>query len=158
MDRADTIDVNGWTIHFVERGEGEPLVLLRGFTGSSGDWQHVFPSGAVEGFRTLAVDVRGHGRSTNPSKAFMFRQAARDVFALLDDMAFTRPLLATIAARTLIVHGDRDPYYPVELAVEMYRSIPKSALWVVPNGDHGPIFGPLAARFRDAVRAFLQGE
>src|SRR5205823_1403624 len=33
-----------------------------------------------------------------------------------DDMAFTPPLLATIAARTLIVHGDRDPLYPVERA------------------------------------------
>jgi pimeloyl-ACP methyl ester carboxylesterase len=47
-----------------------------------------------------------------------------------DDMAFTPPLLATIAARTLIVHGDRDPLYPVEMAMELYRSIPKSALWI----------------------------
>ena len=38
-----------------------------------------------------------------------------------DDMAFTPPLLGTITARTLIVHGDRDPLYPVELALEMYR-------------------------------------
>ena len=50
-----------------------------------------------------------------------------------DDMAFTPPLLATITARTLIVHGDRDPLYPVELAMEMYRAIPASALWVVPE-------------------------
>jgi pimeloyl-ACP methyl ester carboxylesterase len=71
------------------------------------------------------------------------------------DMAFTPPLLATIAARTLIVHGDRDPLYPVELAIELYRHIPRSALWVVPEGGHGPIFGPLAPGFAAAALAFL---
>ena len=70
-------------------------------------------------------------------------------------MAFTPPLLATITARTLIVHGDRDPLYPVELALEMYRSIPGSALWVVPNGGHGPIFGAFAAPFVATASAFL---
>jgi pimeloyl-ACP methyl ester carboxylesterase len=73
-----------------------------------------------------------------------------------DDMAFTPPLLATITARTLIVHGDRDPLYPVELALEMYRAIPASALWVVPNGGHGPIFGPLAAPFVEQALAHLK--
>ena len=73
-----------------------------------------------------------------------------------DDMAFTPPLLATIAARTLIVHGDRDPLYPVELALEMYRAIPSAALWIVPNGGHGPIFGAQAAPFVGAALAHLR--
>jgi pimeloyl-ACP methyl ester carboxylesterase len=72
-----------------------------------------------------------------------------------DDMAFTPPLLATITARTLVVHGDRDALYPVEMAMELYRAIPSSALWVVPNGGHGPIFGPLAPQFADAALAYL---
>ena len=75
-----------------------------------------------------------------------------------DDMAFTPPLLATIAARTLIVHGDRDPLYPVEMAMELFRSIPKSYLWIVPNGGHGPIFGKMAAAFTDGALSFLRGE
>jgi pimeloyl-ACP methyl ester carboxylesterase len=74
-----------------------------------------------------------------------------------DDMAFTPPLLATITARTLVVHGDRDPLYPVELALELYRSIPESALWVVPHGGHGPIFGSLAAPFAETALAYLSG-
>jgi pimeloyl-ACP methyl ester carboxylesterase len=74
-----------------------------------------------------------------------------------DDMAFTPPLLATITARTLIVHGDRDPLYPVEMALELYRSIPSSALWVVPNGGHGPIFGEMAAPFAATALAYLSG-
>jgi pimeloyl-ACP methyl ester carboxylesterase len=74
-----------------------------------------------------------------------------------DDMAFTPPLLATITARTLVVHGDRDPLYPVEMALELYRSIPHAALWIVPDGGHGPIFGALAAPFAATALAHLSG-
>jgi pimeloyl-ACP methyl ester carboxylesterase len=74
-----------------------------------------------------------------------------------DDMAFTPPLLGTIAARTLIVHGDRDHLYPVEMAVELYRSIPRAALWIVPNAGHGPVFGPFAPAFAQTALAHLEG-
>ena len=72
-----------------------------------------------------------------------------------DDMNFTAAALSGITARTLIVHGDRDPLYPVELAVELLRGIPNAALWVVPNGGHGPIFGEQAAPFVRTATAFL---
>jgi len=242
-----THDVNGCQIYYEARGEGDPLLLLHGGSGIGADWQHVFTAGDPAGYRMIVPDLRGHGRSTNPSGQFTFRQMAKDMFALLDrlgiervnaiglsagaktllhmatqhpdrvdtmvlvsatpyfpaharlamaqltvdtfsdaewaaqrqrhvhgddqirmlydhlrglkdshdDMAFTPPLLATIAARTLIVHGDRDPLYPVELAMEMYRSIPTSALWIVPNGGHGPIFGRQAPPFVETALDFL---
>ena len=71
------------------------------------------------------------------------------------DMNFSAQSLSAVTARTLIVHGDRDPLYPVEQAVELFRAIPNSSLWVVPNGGHGPIFGPQAAPFVDAAMEFL---
>jgi pimeloyl-ACP methyl ester carboxylesterase len=74
-----------------------------------------------------------------------------------DDMAFTPPKLGTITARTLIVHGDRDPFYPVEMALELFRGIPGSALWVVPYGGHGPIFGAGAPAFAASALAHLAG-
>jgi pimeloyl-ACP methyl ester carboxylesterase len=249
MDRSGTVAVNGIEMYVEERGDGEPLLLLHGGSGIGADWKHVFTGGDPAGFRAIVPDLRGHGRSTNPSGEFTFRQVARDVIALLDhlglprvraiglsagaktllhvateqpdrveamvlvsatpyfppqvraamaqlsvdgfsdadwaaqrqrhvhgddqirqlfaqmralkdsydDMAFTPPQLATITARTLIVHGDRDPFYPVELALEMYRAIPKSELWVVPGGEHGPIFGPRAGVFREAALTFLNG-
>ncbi len=66
-------------------------------------------------------------------------------------MNFTPEHLSTIGARTLIVTGDRDPFYPVELAVELYRAIPRSSLWVVPEAMHIPIF--LAQREAFAAEA-----
>lgn len=247
-DSGNTVQVHGMDMHYEIRGEGEPLVLLHGFTGSGADWELIFPD-PPQGYRLVIPDLRGHGRSTNPSKEFTFRQVAQDVHALLDelkierfkaigmsagaktllhmatrqpdrveamvlvsatpyfpaearatmrqmtvesqteddwqvmrqrhkhgdeqiralwtqgnafkdsyeDMSFTPPLLSTITARTLIVHGDRDPLYPVELAMEVYRAIPRSSLWVVPNGGHGPIFGDLRDRFVETAVAFLKG-
>ncbi|MGA9389325.1 MAG: alpha/beta hydrolase [Candidatus Sulfotelmatobacter sp.] len=64
-----------------------------------------------------------------------------------DDMNFTPPSLAKITASTLIVYGDRDPLYPIEMGVEMYRAIPRSALWTVPNGGHAPVFLDAADEF-----------
>jgi pimeloyl-ACP methyl ester carboxylesterase len=75
-----------------------------------------------------------------------------------EDMNFTPPLLSTITARTLIVHGDRDPLYPIDMAIQLYTSIPRSYLWVIPNGRHGPIFGKLAPQFVQASLAFLRDE
>ncbi len=73
-----------------------------------------------------------------------------------DDMSFTPPHLATIEARTLIVQGDRDPLYPVELSVEMARAIPRASLWIVPNGGHGPVFGEKWPEFLQTAAAFLK--
>ena len=84
-------------------------------------------------------------------------EMTRSFATSFDDMAFTAARLGTITARTLIVHGDRDPLYPVELAIELYRGIAGSALWAVPNGGHGPIFGERAAPFRAAALSFLSG-
>jgi pimeloyl-ACP methyl ester carboxylesterase len=73
-----------------------------------------------------------------------------------DDMNFRPEDLSAVRARTLIVYGDRDPLYPVEMAVEMYRAIPNSALWIVPNGGHGPIFFDAAPHFAQTALAFLR--
>ena len=243
---TQTMSVNGLDLFYRDIGSGEPLLLLHGFTGCGDDWQHVFAS-PLDGFRVITPDLRGHGRSSNPSATFKFADVARDMFALLDrlgiervkaigmsagantllhmgtqqpsrvtamihvsgtprfpdqarlimrtftedsrtptdwedmrarhhrgddqiralwrharefaddrdDMNFSAALLSRISARTLIVHGDRDPLYPVELAVELLRAIPNAALWVVPNGGHGPIFGEQAAPFVRTATAFL---
>lgn len=73
-----------------------------------------------------------------------------------DDMNFTPPYLSTIQARTLIVQGDRDPFYPVEISVEMARAIPRSSLWIVPGSGHGPVFGERWNEFLKTAARFLR--
>ena len=76
----------------------------------------------------------------------------------VDDVNFTPPYLATITAETLIVFGDRDPLYDVSLGLELYKGIPRSYLWIVPNGGHGPVFGDASARFAEIALPFLRGD
>lgn len=78
-----------------------------------------------------------------------------------DDLSFTAERLSQIRARTLLVWGDRDPYYPIEVATEMHHAIPNAALWVVPFQGHFPLWpewggSPEAARdFSTVVTRFL---
>lgn len=74
-----------------------------------------------------------------------------------DDMSFTPDRLTAITADTLIVFGDRDPFYPVSMALEQYSAIRKSRLWVVPNGGHGPISGAMREQFATTAAEFLRG-
>jgi pimeloyl-ACP methyl ester carboxylesterase len=82
-------------------------------------------------------------------------EMARGFAGSYDDVSFTPPRLARIAARTLIVFGDRDPFYPVSLAFEMHEAIAESNLWVIPDGGHSPVFLDAAAEFRQKAGAFL---
>ena len=58
-----------------------------------------------------------------------------------DDVNFTKSDLSTIHAKTLIIHGDRDSLFPVEVALYMYEAIPASYLWVIPNAGHALVLG-----------------
>jgi pimeloyl-ACP methyl ester carboxylesterase len=74
-----------------------------------------------------------------------------------DDLNFTPPYLGRITARTLIVQGDRDPLYPVEISMEMAKAIPHSSLWIVPNAGHGPVLGERWPEFLKTAATFLRG-
>ena len=77
---------------------------------------------------------------------------------LYDDPAFTPDKLATISARTLIVHGDND-FVPITQALEMHHSIPSARLWIVPNGGHLPYLAQdNHVDFVRRVTEFLEGE
>ena len=64
--------------------------------------------------------------------------------------------MLTITASTLIVYGDRDPLYPIEMGVAMYHAIPCSDLCVVPNAGHGPAFFGAAPQFAQTALAFFR--
>ena len=241
------VPIDDIEMYYEEYGAGEPLVLLHGFGGCVRNW-YPFIAGLAQRHRLIVVDLRGHGRSTNSANAFSHRQAANDVFLLLDKLAigrcsamgmssggmtllhmatsqpgrigvmvlisatthfpdqaraimrrasfdtmprevremylecakrgdeqvrqliaqfnalhdndddvnFTTQQLATITARTLIVHGDRDNFFPVEIPVAMHRSIPDAELWIVAGGEHVPVYDP-AIPFVATVQRFLDG-
>src|SRR4029077_16721274 len=123
------LNINGFYPHYDDRGSGDPLLLLHGGTGIGSDWNAVFTGGGPDGFRVIAPDLRGHGRSTNPSRAFTFRQLAHDMFALLDplDIQRVKAIGLSMGAKTLLhmatLRPDRvdamvlvsaTPYFPAQ--------------------------------------------
>src|SRR5436309_3568227 len=85
---GQTVTLHEMQMYYVDAGEGEPLLLLHGYTGASNDWAFCFDELASQ-HRLIIPDLRGHGRSTNPSGEYTQRQAARDVQALLDHLGIT---------------------------------------------------------------------
>ncbi len=77
--------VNGMQMYYEVYGEGSPLVLLHGFTQSTVFWQP-YNADFAKHFKLIVADLRGHGRSTNPTNQFTHRQSALDIFALLDQL------------------------------------------------------------------------
>jgi pimeloyl-ACP methyl ester carboxylesterase len=60
-------------------------VLLHGFGGCVQNW-HPFITKLSERHRPIVVDLRGHSHSTNPENKFTHREAASDVFLLLEKL------------------------------------------------------------------------
>lgn len=73
-----------------------------------------------------------------------------------EDMNFKAGDLSAITARTLIIHGDRDRFFPVEIPVSIYRSVADAALWIIPDGDHVPVYDSTVPFISTALR-FLDG-
>jgi pimeloyl-ACP methyl ester carboxylesterase len=85
----------------------------------------------------------------------MLWQQAYHFSESFDDMNFTPQMLSQITTKTLIIQGDRDPIYPLELTIEMFKSMPNAYLWIVPNGGHGPITVDLIPEFTSRFKKFL---
>ncbi|MFD1177171.1 alpha/beta fold hydrolase [Paenibacillus puldeungensis] len=79
----DKITVNGSTIAYEQQGQGETVVLLHGFCGSSAYWEKVQPLLAGQ-YRVIAPDLRGHGSTDAPLGSYTIEQMADDVAGLLE--------------------------------------------------------------------------
>lgn len=76
---------DGGSLHVIERGEGRPVVLLHGITLNAELWSPQMHELASE-LRVLAVDLRGHGRSTAGSAGYGMGPLAADVVSILEEL------------------------------------------------------------------------
>ncbi|GAB3962667.1 alpha/beta hydrolase [Actinoallomurus acanthiterrae] len=60
-------------IHLVEQGSGPLVLLVHGFPESWYSWRHQLPALAAAGYRAVAIDVRGYGRSSKPEDVAAYR-------------------------------------------------------------------------------------
>ena len=80
-------DSNGVKIHYVVIGEGEPIVLVHGFTMDyKSEWGGRGLLGPLsERYKVIAIDNRGHGKSDKPHDPEMYgTEMVKDIVRLLD--------------------------------------------------------------------------
>lgn len=63
------IKVHSYRLHYLEAGSGPAVLLLHGFAGSAEDWRPSAEVLAGAGYRALAFDCLGFGRSDKPGDA-----------------------------------------------------------------------------------------
>ena len=243
---------NGLKIYYEDTGNGEPLLLLHNFFGTADQWKPYVDVYSKQ-FRTIAIDMVGHGRSDIYRKGdvnFKHGDYAKIILALLDslklnkvnaiggssggttllylntiqperfksvisigaqiyfsrqcrewitkrgpdsanvkwlegetkehgaekamllarqfwhyrelsygDPSFTPDILGTIKADWLVVQGDDEPIFPLQIALEMHQYIPNSRLWIVPNGGHFPhLDAGIQPEFLRVSLEFLNGK
>ncbi len=92
-----TIETNGIHLHIAEQGEGPLVVLCHGFPESWYSWRHQLAALSAAGFRAVAPDMRGYGRSDRPEAIDQYT-----LFHLVGDMV---GLLDAIGAEQAVIAG-----------------------------------------------------
>src|SRR2546430_16053933 len=83
------VRVNGVQLGIEERGEASKscltLVMLHGFTGSAAGWGSHLDTLAAYGWRVIALDLPGHGRSDAPGdpQRYAIEHCRQDILAAL---------------------------------------------------------------------------
>jgi len=80
------IESNGIRMHAVNQGTGPAVLFCHGFPGLWYSWHHQLPVVANAGFRAIAVDMRGYGRTDRPVDATEYgnQTIVADLTGLLD--------------------------------------------------------------------------
>jgi pimeloyl-ACP methyl ester carboxylesterase len=86
------IDVGDLTLHVASLGEGPLVVLCHGFPGLWYSWRHQLPALAAAGYRAVAIDQRGYGRSDRPLDPALYdaNHVLADLLGLLDALGEER--------------------------------------------------------------------
>jgi 3-oxoadipate enol-lactonase len=80
---------DGRPLHYLERGRGEPLVLIHGLGSSGADWALQVPA-LEDGFRIIVPDLPGSGHSAPPRGGCSIEGLASSLWALCDHLGATR--------------------------------------------------------------------
>ncbi|CAN5895518.1 hypothetical protein BH20GEM1_BH20GEM1_06830 [soil metagenome] len=104
--------VNDIEMYYEIHGNGPPLILLHGGLGSIVNWRNQIPVLSMN-YKVIAVDSRGHGRSTFTEQRISYALMASDIVALMDYLGIERAHIlgwsdgGIIGLHLAIHHSDR---------------------------------------------------
>ena len=86
-NKMTIVNVNGVNLNYESAGQGETVVFLHGYTGSTKDWASQIKALSSK-YRVIAIDGRGHGKSAAPAREedYSIQIFGRDVSSLLKSL------------------------------------------------------------------------
>ncbi|MGP3690406.1 alpha/beta fold hydrolase [Streptomyces sp. IBSNAI002] len=152
--RHRTVEAPAGRLHLVEQGTGPLVLLVHGFPESWYSWRHQLPALAAAGYRAVAIDVRGYGRSSKP--------AATDAYRMLDlvedNVAVVRALGA---ADSVVVGHDWGSNIAAASALlhpEVFRAVGLLSVPYAPPGGPRPtaVFGRIGGPEQEFYVSYFQ--
>ena len=130
------VTANGIRVHFVEQGQGFPVVLCHGFPELWYSWRHQVPALAAAGLRAIVPDLRGYGETDKPTAVedYDAHHLAGDLVGLLDALELEKAVIvghdwgSIVVWVTALMHPER-----VERVVSLN----------VPYRGHAALFPPI---------------
>lgn len=116
--------LNGVRLHWVEQGDGVPVVFLHGFPEFWWSWRHQIPA-LGEHFRVVAVDMRGFNESDKPTYGYDLTTLAGDIAALIDHLG----------GKAHVVGHDWGGAVAYQLAMDTPRKVDRLAILNAPHPD-----------------------
>ena len=104
---------DGVNLHVKDWGQGRPVVLIHGWPLNADMWEYQAPALVEAGFRVIAYDRRGFGRSDQPSHGYDYDTLTNDLEDVLDQAGARGAALVGFSmgggevARFLGRHGGR---------------------------------------------------
>ncbi len=149
--RQGTISVDGVRIFYARYGHGTPVVLLHGGLGNANYWGNQIAVLASR-YDVIAIDLRGHGRSTMTDAPMHYERLAADVLGVMDGLGIRRAALvgwsdgAIIGLSLAMTEPDR-----VERLFAFGANYDLQGL--IPGGSHAAVFARYTARTAAEYRA-----
>ena len=81
--QLNTAKIGNYDIHYLDVGEGTPVVLIHGLAGDYSAWTSQIEL-LKDHYRVIAFDNRGAGKSTQVDEAISTQDLAKDTLGLMD--------------------------------------------------------------------------
>jgi haloalkane dehalogenase len=139
------LGVDGLRMHYVDEGAGPPVLLLHGEPTSSYLWRNVIPPLVAAGYRAVAPDLIGFGRSDKPEDVgwYSYEGHVASIARLVDELG--------LSGITLVVHDWGGPI-GLRFAIEHEDIVDRLVILDTGIGGGRPP-SELWLRFREVVRA-----
>lgn len=180
QDRTDhpirhrQVQVGPLSLHIAEAGEGPLVLLCHGFPELGHSWRHQLPVLAAAGYRAVAPDMRGYGRTDAPERidAYTVMHLVGDLTGLMDVLGERQAVVvghdwgAIVAWTAALLRPDRFravvgmsvpfmPRLPVRPTDMMKMMAGDRFLYILYFQEPGKAEAELDPRARDFMRAML---